>query len=57
MSKPITDQPEGATPIDDISGLLQEITTRGELNGAAALNIINADEWLYTVRMDDLFTV
>lgn len=57
MSKSITDQPEGATPIDDISGLLQEITTRGELNEAEALNIVSADEWLYTARIDDLFTV
>ncbi len=57
MSKPITDQPEGASPIDDISELLQKITTRGELNDAEALNIVNADEWLYTVRIDDLFTV
>ena len=57
MSNSITDQPEGATPIEDLSGLLQEIATRGELNDAEALNIVNADEWLSSARIDDLFTV
>jgi Fic-DOC domain mobile mystery protein B len=57
MNNSITDQPAGATPIEDISGLVQEITTRGELNDAEALNIVNADEWLETARVDDLFTV
>ena len=57
MNNSITDQPEGATPIEDVSGLVQEITTRGELNDAEALNIVNADEWLETARVDDLFTV
>jgi Fic-DOC domain mobile mystery protein B len=57
MSSAITDQPEGATPIEDASGLVQEIATRGELNDAEALNIVNADEWLETDRIGDLFTV
>lgn len=57
MSNAITDQPDGATPIDDISGLLQDIATRGELNDAEALNLVSADEWLATGRIDDLFTV
>ncbi len=55
MSDAITDQPEGATPIEDSSGLLQDIATRGELNDAEALNILNAYEWLDTGRIDDLF--
>lgn len=38
MMTEITDHPEGATPLDDISGLLRtDITTRGELDDAEAL--------------------
>ena len=57
MSDGITDQSEGATPIDDVSGLLQDITTRGELNDAEGLNIVNATDWIDNGRIDDLFTV
>ena len=57
MSDGITDQPEGATPVDDVSGLLQDITTHGELNDAEGLNIINATDWIEQGRIDDLFTV
>ncbi len=48
---------KAATPIDDVSGLLQDITTRGELNDAEGLNIINATDWIAKGRIDDLFTV
>lgn len=57
MTDGIADQPIGATPIDDTSGLLQDITTREELNDAEALNIVNAHEWLTTGRIGDVFTV
>lgn len=57
MSDSITDQPEGATPIDDVSGMLQDITTRGELNDAEGLNIVNATDWIDKGRIGDLFTV
>ncbi len=57
MSDGITDQPEGATPIDDVSGLLVDITTRGELNDAEGLNILTATDWIDKGRIDDLFTV
>ena len=57
MSDGLTDQPEGATPIDDVSGLLQDITTRGELNDAEGLNIVTALDWIDKGRVDDLFAV
>ena len=58
MTDKITDQPKGATPLDDISGLLREdIRTRGQLDEAEALNIVNAVEWLERGRLPDLFTV
>ena len=45
MTDKIADQPEGATPLDDISGLLREdITLRGQLDEAESLNIVNALE-------------
>lgn len=58
MTDKIADQPEGATPLDDISGLLREdITTRGQLDEAESLNIVNAVEWIERGRLGDVFTV
>ena len=58
MMTEITDHPEGATPLDDISGLLRtDVTTRGELDDAEALNIVSAVEWTNRGRLGDLFTV
>ena len=58
MTDKISDQPEGATPLDDISGLLREdITLRGQLDEAESLNIVNAVEWLESGRLGDVFTV
>jgi Fic-DOC domain mobile mystery protein B len=58
MTDKITDQPEGATPLDDISGLLRDdITTRGQLDEAEGLNIVNAVEWIERGRIPDVFTV
>lgn len=58
MTDKITDQPEGATPLEDISGLLRDdITTRGQLDEAEGLNIVNAVEWLERRRFPDVFTV
>lgn len=57
MSDVITDQPEGATPIEDVSGLLLDITTRAELNDAEGLNIVTATEWIENGRIDEPFTV
>lgn len=58
MTDKIADQPEGATPLDDISGLLREdITLRGQLDEAESLNIVSAVEWLERGRLGDVFTV
>lgn len=58
MTDKIEDQPEGATPLDDISGLLRkEITTRKQLDEAETLNILNAAEWLERGRLGDVLTV
>ena len=58
MTNEITDEPEGATPLDDISGLLRDdITTRGQLDEAEGLNIVNAVEWLERGRHPNVFTV
>ena len=58
MTDTITDQPEGATPLDDVSGLLRDdITTRGQLDEAEGLNIVNAAEWIERGRLVDVFTV
>lgn len=47
MTDAITDQPKGTTPVDDVSGLLRDdITTRGQLDEAEGLNIVNAVEWI-----------
>lgn len=54
----ISDQPEGSTPLEDISGLLRDdITIRGQLDEAESLNIISAVEWLERGRLPDIFTV
>jgi hypothetical protein len=54
----ITDQPDGATPLDDLSGLLRsDITTRGPLNEAETLNIVSASDWIESGRIRDVFTV
>ena len=58
MTDQITDQPGGATPLDDISGLIRDdITTRAQLDEAEGLNIVNAIEWLERGRIPDVFTV
>ncbi len=49
-------QPEGATPIDDASGLKQShIHTIPELNEAETLNIVAADEWIRDGKIGKLF--
>jgi Fic-DOC domain mobile mystery protein B len=58
MSDQITKQPEGASPLDDISELLRnEITTRRQLDEAESLNILEALEWTERGRLEDVFTV
>lgn len=58
MTDRIANQPEGATPLDDISGLLRDdITTRRQLDEAEGLNIVSAVEWLERRRFPDVFTV
>lgn len=57
MTDAITDQPPGSTPIEDVSGLIPDISTRGELNDAETLNIVNAVEWLESRQAGDPFTV
>lgn len=55
----LTDQPPGATPLDDISGLRQpHITTLDQLNAAEQLNIQQATDWLAKARnLKSMFTV
>jgi Fic-DOC domain mobile mystery protein B len=58
MSKAITAQPEDATPLDDISGLLRDdITNRKQLDEAETLNILSAQDWIARGRLGDLFTI
>jgi len=57
MTDDISDQPDGATPIEDLSGLLLPITTRRELDEAESLNILSAVEWIDRGRINDVFTV
>lgn len=58
MTDKIEDQPDGATPLDDISGLLRkEITTRKQLDEAETLNILNAADWIERGRLGDVLTV
>lgn len=55
----LTDQPPGATPLDDISGLLQsQIITQEQLNAAEQLNVQQAGDWLdRTSGVRSIFTV
>ena len=58
MTDRIADQPEDSTPLDDISGLLRDdISTRGQLDEAESLNIVNAVDWLESGRLPEVFTV
>ena len=58
MTDKVEDQPDGATPLDDISGLLRkEITTRKQLDEAETFNILTAADWLERGRLGDVFTV
>lgn len=51
-----SNQPDGATPIDDTSGLKQrQIRTIPELNEAEALNIVAAEEWIRDGRVGNVF--
>jgi Fic-DOC domain mobile mystery protein B len=53
----IINQPRGSTPIEDISGLIPDITTRSELNEAESLNILDAMDWVQSGRVGDPVTV
>jgi hypothetical protein len=56
MTDRITHQPDGATPLDDISGLIRnDITSRTQLDEAESLNIVSAIEWLEHGRIADVF--
>lgn len=58
MTDAIGNEPAGATPLDDISALLRDdIATRGQLDEAESLNILNAVEWISGGHFDDVFTV
>jgi fido (protein-threonine AMPylation protein) len=49
-------QPDGATPIDDASGLKQShIYTLAQLNEAEALNILAAVDWIERGRVGSVF--
>jgi len=61
MEEPdFSQQPEGATPIDDVSGLISrspEIRTRSQLNEAETLNSVAAVEWIEQGRISDVFSL
>lgn len=58
MSDQITDQPQGATPLNDTSGLLNDsVFTRADLDEVETENIYRAEEWLMNARIKDVFTV
>jgi Fic-DOC domain mobile mystery protein B len=59
MTEPnFTNQPEGATPINDASGLLQpNVLTLPQLNEAEALNIVAAVEWIERGRIGNVFGI
>jgi len=59
MTDKIEDQPDGATPLDDVSGLLfPDITSRQELDAIETINILEAVEWYRSGRVvNDAFTV
>jgi fido (protein-threonine AMPylation protein) len=49
-------QPDGATPIDDASGLKQShIHALAQLNEAEALNILAAVDWIESGRVASVF--
>ena len=51
-------EPDGTTPLDDVSGLLRDdITTREQLDEAEGLNIVSAVDWIDRGRLGDVFTV
>ena len=53
-----TNQPEGATPIHDASGLRRnDVHTLSQLNEAEALNIVSAIEWIENGRVEDVFSI
>ena len=53
MTDQIGNQAPGATPLDDVSGLLlPEITTQGQLDEVEAINISHAAEWIERRRRD-----
>ena len=57
MTNPdLSGQPDGATPIDDASGLKQShIYTLAQLNEAEALNILAAVDWIERGRVGSVF--
>jgi len=58
MSDQFADQPPGATPLNDISGLLNDsVFTREDLDEVETENIYRAEEWLASARIKDVFTV
>lgn len=59
MTDKIEHQPPGATPLEDVSGLLMpEIATRTALDEVEAINILEAVEWSQQGRsIGDVFTV
>ncbi len=58
MTDGILSEPDGATPLDDVSGLLRDdITTRGQLDEAESLNTVSALDWIDRGRPGDVFTV
>jgi Fic-DOC domain mobile mystery protein B len=58
MTNAIIGQPEGATPLDDISGLIRgDVTNRKQLDEAETLNIVSAIEWMEAGRFANVYTV
>ena len=58
MNDGMLGEPDGATPLDDVSGLLRDdITTRGQLDEAEGLNTVSALDWIDRGRLGDVFTV
>ena len=58
MTDGILGETDGATPLDDVSGLLRDdITTRGQLDEAEGLNTVSALDWIDRGRLGDVFTV
>ena len=58
MTDDFSDQPLGATPLDDVSGLRSDsVFTRRDLDEVETINIYQAFEWLSGARVEDVFTV